>query len=35
MELSKKNVHIKQLLENIDVLVDGPFINKLKSEEIQ
>lgn len=34
-ELSKTNVHIKELLENIDVLVDGPFIKELMDENIE
>ena len=34
-ELSKTNVHIKELLENIDVLVDGPFIKDLMDENIE
>lgn len=29
-ELSKKNIFIKQILKNIDVLIDGPFILEKK-----
>lgn len=35
IELSKNNVHIKTLLENIDTLIDGPFIKDKMSEEIE
>jgi anaerobic ribonucleoside-triphosphate reductase activating protein len=30
---SHKDISIKNLLKNIDVLIDGPFINKLKSAQ--
>lgn len=33
--LSKNNKNIRQLLNNIDILVDGPFINSKKSTDIQ
>lgn len=35
MRLSKTNVHIKTLLENIDVLVDGPFIKEMMDDSIE
>lgn len=35
LELAKTNLHIKELLENIDVLVDGPFVKELMDENIE
>ena len=35
IELSKTNIHINNLLHNIDVLVDGPFIKEQMSEDIE
>ncbi len=34
-EMSKSNNHIKELLDNIDILVDGPFILKERSLELR
>lgn len=35
LELAKKNEHYKKALENIDVLVDGKFVENLRSFEVQ
>ncbi len=35
IKLSKTNIHVKSLLNNIDVLVDGPFIKKKFSDQIE
>ena len=35
IELAKTNIHIKELLENIDVLVDGPFMKELMDDNIE
>ncbi len=34
-DMSKENCHIKELLENIDILVDGPFILSERSLELR
>ena len=35
MKLAKKNSKFIEALEQIDVLVDGPFIEKLKSFDVK
>ncbi len=35
MGLIKTNIYIKELLNNIDVLVDGPFIKELADDNIE
>lgn len=35
LKLSQTNIHIKDLLNNIDVLVDGPFIKEKHSDDIE
>ena len=35
LELAKTNAHINDMIHNIDVIVDGPFVKDLMSEDIE